>query len=342
MLTMSTCVGILMLTVATFEVARNPKGAVMKTTIATLWRTDARLTAVGLAMLALLAATGVALLVDPREVLGAPLWMKPAKFAASIAIYTLTLAWVFTYLPEWPKTRRRVSWVTTVTLLLEIVIIDVQAWRGTTSHFNVGTVVDGVLFTTMGLAIVAQTLVSTAVAVALWKQRFSDRAIGWALRLGMTVTIVGALTGGLMTRPTREQLDNERAGQRMTVAGAHTVGAPDGTPGLPGTGWSREHGDLRVAHFIGLHAIQMLSLLALALARFGWQEARRVRIGWAVTASYASLFSLLLWQALRGQSVTAPDSATLTALTWWAVLTALALGIAGVRRDTASAHAVVY
>ena len=82
-------------------------------------------------MTALLAATGVALLVDPRQIMGAPAWMKPAKFAASIAIYTFTLAWVFTYLPEWARTRRVVSWVTAVTLLLEIVIIDVQAWRGT-------------------------------------------------------------------------------------------------------------------------------------------------------------------------------------------------------------------
>ncbi len=314
----------------------------MKTTIATLWRTDARLTAVGFAMMALLAATSVALLVDPREVLGAPLWMKPAKFAASIAIYTLTLAWVFTYLPDWVRTRRIVSWVTAVTLVLEIVIIDVQAWRGTTSHFNVGTLVDGVLFTIMGLAIVAQTLTACAVAVALWKQRFSDRAIGWALRFGMTITIIGAMTGGLMTRPTREQLDNERAGHRMTVAGAHTVGAPDGGPGLPGTGWSREHGDIRVAHFVGLHALQMLSLVALVFAGRGWPDARRVRIVWAISASYASMFALLLWQALRGQSVTAPDAATLTALAAWAVLTALALAIAGSRRETARARVFVY
>ena len=208
----------------------------MRTTLKTLWDTDARLTAVGLAMLALLGATGVALLVDPREVMGAPAWMKPAKFAVSIGIYTLTLAWVFTYLPEWTMTRRVVSWITAVTLLLEIVIIDVQAWRGTTSHFNVGTPVDGVLFSIMGLAILVQTFAATAVAAALWRQRFSDRAIGWALRFGMTITIVGAMTGGLMTTPTRAQLDAARAGHRMTVAGAHTVGAPDGGPGLPGAG----------------------------------------------------------------------------------------------------------
>ena len=55
-----------------------------------LWRGDRRLTATGLTMLAVLAATGVGLLVDPRDIGGAPAWMKPAKFAASIGIYTLT------------------------------------------------------------------------------------------------------------------------------------------------------------------------------------------------------------------------------------------------------------
>ena len=145
-----------------------------------------------------------------------------------------------------------------------------------------------------------------------------------------------------MTQPTREQMDNARAAHRMTVSGAHTVGAPDGGPGLPGTGWSREHGDLRVAHFLGLHAIQMLSIVALLLAARGWKEARRARMVWAIAASYVSLFALLLWQALRGQSVTAPDSATLTALAFWAVLTALAVGTAGLRRESTRVHAIVY
>jgi hypothetical protein len=315
----------------------------MRSIVKTLWNTDARLTAVGLLMFALLAVTGVALLVDPREVMGAPAWMKPAKFAVSIGLYTLTLAWVFTYLPEWRRTRRVVSWITAVTLVLEIVIIDVQAWRGTTSHFNVGTVLDGVLFSIMGFAIFAQTLAAAAVAIALWRQRFADRAIGWALRFGMTVTIVGAMTGGLMTAPTRAQLDAARGGQRMTVSGAHTVGAPDGGPGLPGTGWSREHGDIRVAHFLGLHAVQALPLFALLLAARGWQEQRRVRVVWAISASYVSLFALLLWQALRGQSVIAPDPATLTALALWAGLSMLALAIAGAHREsTRRVHAVVY
>lgn len=314
----------------------------IRKTVEMLWDGDARLTAVGVFMLALLAVTGVALVVDPREIMGAPAWMKPAKFAASIAIYTLTLAWIFTYLPEWRRTRRVVSWVTAITLILEIVIIDLQAWRGTTSHFNIGTAVDGVLFSIMGIAIVVQTFAAVAVAVALWRQRFVDRALGWALRIGMTVTIVGAMTGGLMTQPTQAQLDSARAGQRMTVAGAHTVGAPDGGLGLPGTGWSREHGDLRVAHFLGLHALQILPLLALVTLPRGWQEIHRVRTVWALSASYVSFFALLLWQALRGQSVIAPDRTTIVALAAWAAFTVITLWIARPRGEAARVHAVVY
>src|SRR5918995_5782486 len=96
------------------------------------------LTATGLVTIPLLIAFLIGVLVDPRMLTGMPIWMKPAKFAASIAIYTLTLAWIFSLLPEWPRTRRIVGWTTAVTLVLEIVIIGLQAFRGTTSHFNVG------------------------------------------------------------------------------------------------------------------------------------------------------------------------------------------------------------
>jgi hypothetical protein len=153
------------------------------------------------------AASLIGLLVDPRVITGAPAWLKPAKFAVSTAIYMLTLAWIFTFLPEWPRTRRVVGWMTAVILVLEVTIIDTQAWRGTTSHFNIGTAFDLVLFAIMGAAIAVQTLSSAAVAVALLRQRFDDRALGWALRFGLVITIVGATTGSLMTRPTTAQLD---------------------------------------------------------------------------------------------------------------------------------------
>jgi hypothetical protein len=291
-----------------------------------LWRTSPPLAAVGTLMLVVAALSLVGVLVDPRIITGAPAWLKPLKFAISTAVYSLTLAWVFGWLSDWPRVRRVVGWTTAIVFVLEVAIIDTQAWRGTTSHFNASTTLDRVLFLVMGTAILVQTFVSVAVAVALWRQRFADRATGWALRLGMTLTILGALTGALMTRPTPEQLANARAGGRMTIVGAHTVGARDGGPGVPVTGWSREHGDVRVPHFVGLHAIQALAIVAVALRRWRRPEAIRVRAVLAAAASYATLFFLLLWEALRGQSVVAPDAAALASIAVWAAATLLTLG----------------
>lgn len=296
-----------------------------------LWQSSPELVATAGLMLVVLAGAVVGLAVDPTIITGAPAWLKPAKFAASIAIYTLTLAWVFTLIPEWIRTRRAIGWLTAITMVLEIAIISAQAWRGTTSHFNVGTVLDGTLFTIMGLAIVIQTISTIAVAVALWRHRFDDMAFGWAVRFGVAITIVGALTGGLMTRPTTAQLEAARAGERMTIAGAHTVGAPDGGPGLIGTGWSTEHGDLRVPHFIGLHAMQALPLVALLLSRTRLDRQVRARLVLVAAASYAALYGLILMQALGGVPLAAPSGAAFTQLVGWAMATAVAAGIVWLR-----------
>ena len=306
-----------------------------------LWKTSRPLTATGLFTLAILAVALIGLAVDPRTITGAPAWLKPAKFAASITIYTFTLAWIFSVIPEWGRTRRIVGWTTAVTLALEIVIIAAQAWRGVASHFNIGTPLDAALFGVMGLAILVQTLSSVAVAVALWRHRFADAALGWALRLGVTITIVGAFTGGLMTRPTAEQIEAARAGQRMVVAGAHTVGAPDGGPGLPGTGWSTTHGDVRVAHFVGLHAMQALPILALVLQRRRLSDAVRVRLTLIAGASYMALFGILVWQALRGVPLVAPDALSVAVLVTWALVAAGAAAMAVLRPQPTGRPVVV-
>jgi hypothetical protein len=291
-----------------------------------LWLASRPLTAVGALMLALAAASLIGIFLDPRVITGAPAWLKPFKFAISTAVYSFTLAWIFQWLPDWPRARRIVGWTTAIVFVLEVVIIDAQAWRGTTSHFNVSTPLNAVLFMVMGAAILLQTFVSVTIAVALWRQRFQDKPLGWALRLGMTLTILGALTGPLMTRPTAAQLSAARAGKGMTIVGAHSVGGTDGGPGVPVTGWSREHGDVRVPHFLGLHAIQVLALLAIGVRRWRRPESVRVKVVLAGAVSYASLFSLLIWQSLRGQSVAAPDTITLTSIVIWIVLTAFTLG----------------
>ena len=294
-----------------------------------LWRGSPPLTVVGILMLVATVPSLIGVFVDSRIITGAPAWLKPFKFAIASAIYCLTLAWVFGFLSDRARMRRMVGWTTAIVFVLEVAIIDLQAWRGTTSHFNAATTLDRVLFLVMGSAILIQTFVSIAVAVALWRHRFRDRALGWALRFGMTLTIVGAFTGPLMTRPTADQLANARAGRGIPIIGAHTVGAPDGGPGMPVTGWSRAHGDVRVPHFIGLHAIQALALFAVGLRRWRRPEAVRVRAVVAAAASYALLFALLLWEALRGQSIVAPNAMALTSLGIWVAVTALAFGWIG-------------
>jgi len=285
-------------------------------------KSDSALTVSALLMVGALVAFVVGLIIDPRLITGAPAWLKPAKFAVSTAIYMFTLAWVFTYLSEWPRLRTLVGRGTAAIFIVEVAIIALQAWRGTTSHFNYSTPLNGALFVIMGSAIVLQTLLSVAVAVALWRQQFQDRALGWALRLGMAITITGAFTGGLMTRPTDAQLDQIVATRQATIIGAHTVGAPDGGPGLPGTGWSVEHGDLRVPHFIGLHALQVLPVIALLLWRRRIEDRRRARLVVVAGGGYAALFLVLIWQALRGQALVSPDTLTVSVFVVWAALTA--------------------
>lgn len=298
-----------------------------------LWETSRPLTAAGLGLLILFGVTMAPLAVDPRMITGVPAWLKPAKFAISTAVYALTLAWVMTYLRDWPRLTRLVGWSTGAVLVIEVALIDLQAARGVTSHFNTATPFDAGVFAVMGISILVAWAMAIALTVALFRQTFADPALGSAIRVGMLITVIGSGAGGLMTRPTAAQLEHARATHDMPVVGAHTVGTADGGPGLPGTGWSREHGDLRVAHFLGLHAIQTIPAVVWLIGLGASPQLKR-RAALVVSLSYASLFAILLAQALSGQSVLAPQGAALTTLIAW--LGATALGIVFVwlaRRD---------
>jgi hypothetical protein len=265
---------------------------------------------------------------DPRTITGVNAWLKPAKFAISTAIFSGTIAWIFGYLTPSPKLTR-LGRTLSVMLILEVAIIFVQAWRGTTSHFNLSTPLNGILFSIMGIGIAIVWIATIGVFLAAMRQKFADPAWGWSLRLGLLIAVIGSAAGGLMLRPAAGQ-----AAHRQT-AGAHTVGAPDGGPGLPGVGWSSEHGDLRVPHFFGLHAIQVLPFCA-------WLVRRRRRATALVVTTAASYFGFILiltWQALRGESIAQPGAATLTALAVWLSATAGAIVGTQLHRGAAKVQA---
>ncbi|MEV0133343.1 hypothetical protein AB0H83_33375 [Dactylosporangium sp. NPDC050688] len=274
-------------------------------------------TAVALSVLA--ALTGAGIFLDDRELVGVPIWLKPFKFSVSIAIYGTTLAWMLSLLDR----RQRLGWwlgtVTTGALITEIVIIVAQAARGRQSHFNNQTPLDSVLYSVMGVTISVAWVCTLILAILLLIQRLPDRADALAVRFGLIVGLAGMMVGFLMTMPTKAQLDLPE-GEAPTIIGAHSVGVPDGGAGLPLVNWSTTGGDLRAGHFIGMHALQALPLLGFALALAARRFARlrpggvRARILTVAGSAYGALTVLLVWQALRGQSIVHPDALTLAAL----------------------------
>ena len=65
----------------------------------------------------------------------------------------------------------------------------------------------------------------------------------------------------------------------------------------------------------------MLPLIAWLLALRRVENSRRARLMVVAGGSYAGLFVILIWQALRGQPLIGPDPLTLAVALAWAVLT---------------------
>ncbi|PZG03661.1 hypothetical protein C1J01_45610 [Nonomuraea aridisoli] len=157
-----------------------------------------------------------------------------------------------------------------------------------------------------------------ALGALLVAQRRVDRPMAWAIPLGLAVSLAGMSVGYLMTAPTPEQATALSGGMILDVIGAHSVGAPDGGAAMPVTGWETGAGDLRVAHFVGLHALQVLPLVAIGLGllsrRFTVLSGAATRTALMVVAAlgYAGLTWVVLWQAQRGQPLLRPDALTLT------------------------------
>ena len=258
----------------------------------------------------------IGLLIDPRTVTGAPLWAKPLKFALSVGIYAVTLSWLIGLLPGTFARRRRLAWwagtAAAVFLLVEMVIIVGAAAGGLTSHFNVSTPFHAALWSVMAASIVTVWVAAVPIAVLLLRADLGDPARALAIRAGLLIALVGMGLAFLMTGPTAAQLDDYQG-----IVGAHTVGVADGGPGLPVLGWSTVAGDLRIPHFVGMHALQVLPLAALLLEVLGRRItllahplARRGTLR-VLVGLYLGGLALVTGQALAGQSVVQPSALVL-------------------------------
>jgi len=211
------------------------------------------------------------------QVNGTNAWFKPFKFAASTVFYSWTMAWFCSYLPQFNTSR--FSWAVIILLGFEIVYITLQAAKGKTSHFNVGTPFYSFMYSMMALAASLVSIYTAYVAFLFFQNTFPElpNYYVWAIRLSLVMFVIFSFEGFIM-------------GSRLT----HTVGAIHEGRSLPILGWSLKYGDLRISHFLGMHAIQILPILSFYVFR---------NTSFTIVASifYFCLTSFTLIQALQAK-----------------------------------------
>ena len=225
------------------------------------------------------------LLIDDRTLMGINVWIKPLKFAISGGIYTLTVGYLFTLYPYSNRKKAIIGNIVGWTLLIEVGIITYQASRGVLSHYNMSNPFDGILFAIMGIFIGINVLIMVLFIVDTIRLKLNtSRPIQIAILMGWLVVFFGSWVGGQMI----DQM-------------SHNVGVTDGGPGLPLVNWSTVAGDLRVAHFFGLHGIQIIPLAALWLQNKLGATSKGTMV-WTLIFGllYASWIAFTFYQAKQG------------------------------------------
>ena len=244
----------------------------------------------GAFMMVLLVVATLLSISDTRLIFGLNPWIKPMKFMTSITIFLWTVAWFMPETEPRPRSRAIVRWTIAVAMTVEIVLIVMQSVRGVGSHFNHATPFDDAVFSIMGMGVLFNT---SAMLLLLWIIRRdtppSRAGYIWGIRLGVAMFLLASFQGAVI-------VGND----------AHTVGAPDGGPGLPFVNWSTEFGDLRIAHFFGMHAMQALPLLGFMLDRATRTSATSVpsvarNVVMAVGILWLAVTAGLLYIALQGR-----------------------------------------
>ena len=247
----------------------------------------------GLALLALSLPTLLLAGLDPRLFQGVSVWLKPWKFQLSVGVFLLTLALFMCWLPPWRqhgRAARALAWVAVASGVFEVAYITWQGAWGLASHFNTGSALGAALYALMGVG--AVSLSATALALAVLIARTTDYGVPPAFKLsivlGLALTfLLGTGFGGYLS---------------AQAAGHWVGGSLSDAGGLPVVKWSRDGGDLRVAHFFGVHAMHFIPALGAALLALRL-DARRARLAvWAFAALFTAFSVWTFVQALDGQA----------------------------------------
>jgi len=207
------------------------------------------LTRFGLLMWALMIPAAIAYGLDDRLFRGVSVWAKPLKFMASTGLFALCTAWFVGLLPAARRNDRpvrRVVWGVVGFSTFEVGYITLQAALGEASHYNIGTALTSVMYSLMGLFALLLTATQPVLARHIARHGDPSQPAVWrrAVVAGLVLTFVLGAASGVPL------------GGLQPPAGA----------GIPVFGWHGA-GDLRPAHFLGLHAQQLVPLAGLLLLR---------------------------------------------------------------------------
>lgn len=232
----------------------------------------------------------IGLFVDDRTLMGTNVWVKPLKFTVSTAIYMMTVGFLITFYPYSNRKKKVINGIVSWTLLIEMLIVPLQAFRGVQSHYNQSNLFDGVLFGCMGILIGINVLIMALLLIDTIRLKMkTTKSVQWAIFLGWAIVLIGSWVGG-----------------QMISQMAHNVGVADGGEGLPILNWSTKGGDLRIAHFFGLHGIQIIPLFAWWISK-KWKSYNIKQII-AVTSFallYAGWIAFVFYQAKQGMPLIA-------------------------------------
>lgn len=204
-------------------------------------------------------------------------WYKPFKFAFSTFLFAWAMAWYCYYLPSFNITL--FNWTIIILLGFEIAYIALQAGRGQLSHYNLSTPMYAALYSLMALAATAVTIYTAYVGLLFFTNEFPNlpNYYVWSIRLGILLFVIFSFEGFVM-------------GSKLT----HTIGGEDGGAGIPLLNWSTKFGDPRIAHFIGMHALQVLPLLSYFVFK-----STKATIVISLLYGFFAIFTLV--QALQGK-----------------------------------------
>jgi hypothetical protein len=217
-------------------------------------------------------------------VLGINSVIKPMKFALSIWVFSWTMALILHYVHDVRKVKNY-SWAAVVAFGFEQLAITSQALRGELSHFNKTTPYNSILYGLMGVFIVGITLWTAYMTYVFMRQKtyMLRPTTVLSIKIGLIYCVIFSLFGGY-----------------VSGLEGHTVGTKDGGNGLWFLNWSKMYGDLRVAHFFGIHSLQIIPLFGILAEKISLDSSLSVQVVWLFSLSYLTYVLFTMAQGLMG------------------------------------------